>query len=91
MAEEVRTIIGCFFQLPDFFYLADTLGPQHSLNRWQTSVHCSKDSLRAAKGKKFISEGPSMKIIFTTDEDRNQLGFEARYRIVQNTKVFAKK
>ena len=28
-----------------------------------------------------------MKIIFTTDEDRNQLGFEARYRIVQNTKV----
>ena len=44
-------------------------------------------SLRIVAGKKFISEGPSMKIIFTTDEDRNQLGFEARYRIVQNAKV----
>ena len=44
-------------------------------------------SLRTVAGKKFISEGPSMKIIFTTDEDRNQLGFEARYRIVQNAKV----
>ena len=38
MTEKVKTVIACWFLWPDFFYLADTLGPgpDYEASEWPT-------------------------------------------------------